>query len=88
MDTTRLSSKGQLILPKALRDAHDWQAGTEFAIEELDDGVLLRPVKPFAPATVRDVLGSAGYKGPRRSLDDMEQAIVLGVKERRDRGRY
>lgn len=28
MATTRLSTKGQLILPKELRDRHGWEAGT------------------------------------------------------------
>ena len=30
METTRLSSKGQVIIPKTLRDAHHWLAGQEF----------------------------------------------------------
>jgi AbrB family looped-hinge helix DNA binding protein len=88
MDTTRLSSKGQVILPKAVREARNWQPGTEFTVEEVDDGVLLRPVKPFKPTTLEEVVGCTGYKGPAKSLEDMERAIARGVKERRARGRY
>ncbi|PZN73131.1 MAG: hypothetical protein DM484_23225 [Candidatus Methylumidiphilus alinenensis] len=29
METTRLSSKGQVILPKSVRDAHHWSPGSE-----------------------------------------------------------
>lgn len=29
METTRLSSKGQIIIPKALRDIYHWQTGQE-----------------------------------------------------------
>jgi AbrB family looped-hinge helix DNA binding protein len=47
METTRLSSKGQVILPKSIRDAHRWQPGTEFMVEDTAEGVLLRPAKPF-----------------------------------------
>ena len=43
MEKTRLSSKGQLVLPKALRDARNWGEGTEFVVESVADGVLLRP---------------------------------------------
>src|SRR3989304_3422712 len=41
METTKLSSKGQVILPRSVRDAHNWPPGTEFAVEAAGDGVLL-----------------------------------------------
>jgi AbrB family looped-hinge helix DNA binding protein len=88
VETTRLSSKGQIVLPKAIRDARGWAAGTEFRIESYEDGIVLRPVKPFPATQLEDVAGSVRYEGPRRSLEDMEKAIAKGVKERRDRGRY
>lgn len=88
METTRLSSKGQIVLPKSVRETQNWPPGTEFQIESFEDGILLRPVKPFPPTKVEDVVGSVRYRGPRRSLEDMEKAIAKGVKERRDRGRY
>lgn len=88
MDVTKLSSKGQIVLPKALRDAHKWQPGTEFAIEEAADGLLLRPLRPFAPARLEDVVGCLPYKGRPKTLSQMRTAIDAGVKDRHDRGRY
>ena len=88
METTKLSSKGQLILPKSIRDAHAWRPGTEFLVEDTPDGVLLRPRKPLAPTRLDDVTGSLRYKGEAKSLEDMEQAIAEELKSRRDRGRY
>jgi AbrB family looped-hinge helix DNA binding protein len=43
--TTRLSSRGQLVIPKEIRDANGWGEHTEFAIEQRKDGVLLVPQK-------------------------------------------
>ncbi len=43
-DTTRLSSKFQISIPKAVRAAHRWQAGQEFAFVPRGTGVLLVPV--------------------------------------------
>jgi AbrB family looped-hinge helix DNA binding protein len=86
MDTTRLSSKGQLVLPKAIRDADNWSEGTEFVVERVADGVLLRPLRPVSPTRLEDVVGSAGYRGPARSLDDMQRAIGQGAKASRGRG--
>jgi AbrB family looped-hinge helix DNA binding protein len=88
MDTTRLSSKGQLVLPKAIRDADDWTEGTEFIVERVPEGVLLRPVRPLPVTRLEDVIGCAGYRGRARSVAEMERAIAKGVKARRDRGRY
>lgn len=88
METTKLSSKGQVILPKSVREAHGWQAGVEFSVEPAGEGVLLRPLKPFAATQLKDVIGCAGYQGSRKSLDEMERAIEKGVRTRRAGGRY
>lgn len=81
METTRLSSKGQVILPKFVRDAHHWVPGTEFVVEDTSDGVLLRPAKSFKPTRLEDVIGCTGYKGPAKTLEEMEDAIAKGVME-------
>jgi AbrB family looped-hinge helix DNA binding protein len=88
MNTTRLSSKGQLVLPKAIRDADAWSEGTEFLVERVSEGVLLRPVRSLPITHLEQVIGSAGYRGPARSATDAERAIARGVKARRGRGRY
>jgi AbrB family looped-hinge helix DNA binding protein len=88
METTKLSSKGQITLPKSVRDAHNWPLGTEFAVEAVGGGVLLRPLKPFKPTTLQDVIGSTGYSCKAISLADMEKAIARGAKARNARSRY
>jgi AbrB family looped-hinge helix DNA binding protein len=47
METTRLSTKGQIVLPKEIRVSRAWSPGTEFTIEETGDGILLRPLPVF-----------------------------------------
>ena len=89
METTRLSTKGQLILPKSLRDAKGWTAGTEFTVEETREGVLLRPAKPFpGKAKLEDVFGCLKYTGKAKTIAEMDQGIVDEVKRRHARGRY
>jgi len=34
MEKTRLSNKGQIVIPKAVRILHGWKAGLEFLIEK------------------------------------------------------
>jgi AbrB family looped-hinge helix DNA binding protein len=88
MDTTRLSSKGQIILPKSLRDARHWASGTAFSVELVDDGVLLRPLKRAPPSRLADVAGCLRAPGPARSINAMDEAILDEARRRRDRGRY
>ena len=88
METTKLSSKGQIILPKTVRDAHDWRPGTEFAVENTGDGVLLKPVKPLQNARLEDVFGCLKHKGKASTLKEMEEAIEQEVRAHHARGRY
>lgn len=85
MDTTKLSSKGQVILPMPIRAAHKWQPGVEFSVEDTPAGILLRPLKPFKPTRLEDVVGCAGYTGPTKTLAEMDAAIAAGVKASHDR---
>jgi AbrB family looped-hinge helix DNA binding protein len=86
--TTVLSTKGQVILPKAIRDQRRWEAGTELVVEDTPEGVLLKPARLFAPTCPEDVFGCLKYKGKPKTIDEMNAAIAAEVKRRRARGRY
>jgi AbrB family looped-hinge helix DNA binding protein len=83
METTRLSSKGQIVLPSATRANRKWQAGTEFQVIETAEGVLLRPVGPFAPTRIDDVFGMARFRGRKRSIAAMDAAVEAEAARRR-----
>ena len=88
METTRLSTKGQIILPKAVRTSRAWGPGTEFTVEETGDGILLRPAVSFPETTVDQVAGCLPFKGRSKSLAQMRAAIDREVARRHDSGRY
>ena len=81
MKTTRLSSKGQVIIPKPVRAAHDWKAGQELVVIDTQDGVLLKAKSPFQPTRIADAAACLKYTGKAKSLDDMEAAIKKGAWE-------
>lgn len=82
MESTKLSSKGQIIIPKPMRDAHKWDTGTEFVVQEAGNGILLKPVNPFPPTRLEDVFGLLHHKGKPLSLEEMDEAIALGARKR------
>lgn len=44
--TTRVTSKGQVVIPKPVRERLRWAAGISLAVDILDDGaVCLRPLE-------------------------------------------
>ncbi|MCG2842501.1 AbrB/MazE/SpoVT family DNA-binding domain-containing protein [Sandaracinobacter sp. RS1-74] len=80
--TTIVSTKGQVILPKAIRDQRHWSAGTRLSVEDTPDGVLLKPVPIFAPATIDAVFGSLAYAGKAKTIEEMDAAVVAEAKRR------
>lgn len=81
METTKLSSKGQIIIPKRLRDEYNWQAGLEFIVIDTGDGLLLRPKQPFPTTTIEEVSGCLAYAGPALSIEEMNEAISRRVQK-------
>jgi len=75
METTLLSSKGQVIIPKTIRSSHHWKPGTRFVVEDVQGGVLLKPLSSFPATDLQSGLGCVGYKGAPKSLDEIQAAI-------------
>jgi len=87
METTRLSSKGQVIIPKALRASHRWEPGLELMVIDTGDGLLLKPKVPFLPSELADVAGMLKGKVEPRTDREIEAALALSVRSKwRGRG--
>jgi len=87
MPITKLSSKGQVVIPKELRTRRRWEPGQELQTVETDEGVLLKPVAVFPTTSLREVTSSLAYSGKTKSLKEMEEAVKKGAGSlKRDRG--
>ena len=62
MQLTILSSKGQLVIPKTIRQAHGWHSGDKFIVIEQENGIFLKPATPYSQLTIDDVIGCTGYR--------------------------
>ncbi len=83
MARTRLSSKGQVIIPKAVRERHGWGPGVELEVEERGDTVVLRASGRFPRTTIGEVRGCLRYRGPRVTIEQMDEAVRAEARRRR-----
>ena len=84
--TTTVSTKGQVILPKAVRRSLGWEAGTRLVVEDTPDGVLLRPEPVFAETRPEDVFARLAGEGAPRSLAEMEAGVLAEARRRHHAG--
>ena len=82
MQTTKLSSKGQIVLPSAMRHARQWKPGMTLTLEETSEGILLKAAKPFPVTKIEDVFACLKYKGPPITIDAMNVAIEEEMQKR------
>ena len=74
MIESRITSKGQTTLPKAVRKALSVQPGDRVRYLIQDGEVRIVPVRP-----VNRLFGILRHDGPAATLQDMERAIVEGA---------
>ncbi|MCD4748314.1 MAG: AbrB/MazE/SpoVT family DNA-binding domain-containing protein [Thermoanaerobaculales bacterium] len=81
MPKTTLSTKGQVVIPKGIRQRHGWVVGSTIELEELEDGVVLRKERRVPRTSIDDLLGCVTYDGPSKTLEEMDQGIAKGARE-------
>ena len=80
MESTKLSSKGQVIIPKHIRSSYHWETGQELIVIDTGNGILLKPKAPFSKSTLSEVAGSLKYQGAAKTIDGMNAAVAKGLK--------
>jgi len=61
METTKLSSQGQVTVPQSLRE--QWEEGQELILINIGDGVLVKPKKLFSETRLDELAGCLNYQG-------------------------
>ena len=74
--TTVVSTKGQVILPKVIRDRRGWTGGVELIVEDRPEGVLLRAATRIGAAKAEDVFGCLGPVDRVVSVEEMHQGLL------------
>lgn len=81
MESIKVSSKGQMIIPKKIRDALDIRSGTQLGVELLPDKAFKVTVLPTDLADqVRRLAGSLAHRAKRVTPLEEEAAILKAVQ--------
>lgn len=89
--TTRMSSKGQVVLPEALRQMYGWQSGTAFTILAYKGSIIMQPLKTPTEEEVAAEFEDAFEEARRQAQDagmtpmDVTNAIADVRNARRTR---
>lgn len=77
-----LSTKGQVVIPKEIREAHGWEEGEVLEVVDSPAGVTFRTASPFKRTTVEEV-GGCLYRPGRKavSIEEMNAAAQEYVVE-------
>jgi len=83
--TTTVSTRGQVILPKSIRRARQWGAGTRLVVENGPEGVLLKAVPHFSETRPEEVFGCLSHEGEAKSVAEMEEGVMAEARRRHAR---
>ena len=80
MATATMSTKGQIVIPRALREQLGWAAGTTLKVEVQGSALELRTAPAVAPTTVDDLLGCLPYDRRAKTIEEMDQSVAAGAR--------
>jgi len=85
---TIISAKGQVVLPKAVRDRFNWQAGKKLDVIEHADGITLRARRTRVYRPTEEVIAELAAinpnKGPMVTDEEMHRLVVAAAVKRYD----
>lgn len=81
--TTRMSSKGQVVIPEAIRDELGLQPGAQFVVVGQRDAIILKSISKPSPAEFRAMLKSARQQARKAGMKKSDiEAAILRVRKR------
>ena len=81
---TKLSAKGQVVIPKDVRDRLHWNADTWLEVVENRDGISLKAARrknPFPPTTIEDLRAIPAWEGEPKSVEEISSLSAAALRE-------
>jgi antitoxin PrlF len=81
MAVATVTSKGQVTIPKEVRDELGIETGTKLYFVRTAQGYVLKPARN----SILALAGTVQYDGPALSIEEMDDAVRLGVAAENER---
>ena len=75
--TTKMSSKGQVVIPESIRKSLKLEAGTQFVVVAEDDVVILKMITPPSLDAFDEVIASARKQAKEAGLTPAKAAKTI-----------
>jgi AbrB family looped-hinge helix DNA binding protein len=75
--TTRMSSKGQVVIPEEIRDRLGLKAGTQFVVLGNRDAVILKAISAPSVEEFNDLIGQARQQASRAGLKKSDVKVAV-----------
>jgi AbrB family looped-hinge helix DNA binding protein len=79
MATTTVSSKGQVVIPRDLREKHRLTSGVRLQISETDEGLVLSPIRRAGRSTRQPEWRS--LRGSAKGTDALKEHLAEHRRE-------
>jgi AbrB family looped-hinge helix DNA binding protein len=76
METVKVSSKGHILIPKAIRESKQIKAGTEYILSITGEELHLTPVPKIAETTLEEAAGILANP-KREALSEEETSLRI-----------
>ena len=79
--TITLSSKGQVVIPKEIREELRWEAGTELTLVSNASGVTIKAMPKKTGRNLADLIGMLKHDGPPLATEELCRPVELSDEE-------
>ena len=77
VDITRLSSKGQIVLPQALREQMHLEEGARFMVMGTTDTIILKKLETPSPSQLKGLLKASRAYAKKAKLKQQDIKTVI-----------
>ena len=75
--TTKMSSKGQVVIPESIRKSLKLEAGTQFVVVAEDDVVILKTITPPSLDAFDEIISKARQQAKEAGLTSLLAAETI-----------